>query len=305
MLAAGRGVRLAPLTDQVPKAALPLLDVPLGAWALSDLASTGGELFVNASAHAGVLEDALRPFAPHATFIREEPEPIGSAGTAAGLQEQVTDVLITRAADHLTDLRCADLLATHRRLGRPATVAVAPVLEGADFEINDQHATRYFDRRVVTDAPGAMWIGAAVFERATLALIPAERPLDLATALFGQLTRAGELGVHVHAGFQLDLGMPARYLRASIDLLYGRGPRPPIPYPGELFHAGGGRAYVGPDAEVADDSLGPDSIVLRAARVPAGSTVTRGMVMPFESVPRGLAIRGGIWAGGRVLAASV
>lgn len=303
LLAAGRGVRLAPLTDRIPKAALPLLDVPLGAWALTDLADIGSRLFVNTSSHTGILEGTLLPFAPHAVFIREDPEPIGSAGTAAALQEQVSGALITRAADHLTDLRCADLFATHRRLGRPATVAVAPVLEGADFEIKEERATRFIDRRLVTDAPGAIWIGAAVFERDVLALIPAERPLDLGTALMGQLTRAGELAVHVHDGFQIDVGTPARYLRASSDLLYGRGPRPPVPHPGEIFQAAGGRAYVGPDAEVDDDALGPDSIVLRGARVPSGSSVTRGIVMPFESVPRGLAIRRGIWAAGHLVSA--
>ncbi|MGH3118946.1 MAG: nucleotidyltransferase family protein, partial [Gaiellales bacterium] len=198
LLAAGRGVRLAPLTDSRPKAALPLLDVPLGAWAVADLAAVAHKVVVNASAHADALEAALRPYAPGAELMIELPEPWGSGGTVAALKERVTGVIVTRNADHLTDLRCADLLATHARIGAPATVAVAPVLENGDFKVEGDHAVTFIDRRDQDSGGDQLWIGSAVFDRAVLDLIPAERPIDLARGLLGQLVRSGELGVHVH-----------------------------------------------------------------------------------------------------------
>lgn len=303
LLAAGRGVRLAPLSDSRPKAILPLLDIPLGAWAVTDLATVATELVINASAHGEMLEAALRPYAPEAEFLHEWPEPWGSAGTVAALKERVAATLVTRNADHLTDLRSADLLATHRRLGTPATIAVAPVLEGADFQIEGERAIRMFGRTQDGSSQGYLWIGSAVFERHVLDLIPADRPLDLASGLLGQLVRSGELGVHVHRGYELDVGTPARYLRASVDLLYGRGPRGPGQFPGDLFVIGGGRAYVGPDSRVHDDQLGTDAIVLAGADVPGSSFVSRAVVMPGERVEPEMTVTGAIWVDGRVVSA--
>jgi mannose-1-phosphate guanylyltransferase len=303
LLAAGRGTRLAPLTDSRPKATLPLLDIPLGAWGLADLTTVATEVVVNSSAHSDMLEAALRPYAPDAEFWVESPEPWGSGGTVAAVKEKVTGVLVTRHADHLTDLRSADLLETHARSGLPATIAVAAVLEGADFRVEGDRVTEFFDRREVSTS-GYMWVGSGVFDRSVLDLIPAERPIDLTRGLLGPLIRAGELGVHIHRGYQLDVGTPGRYLRASVDLLYGRGPRPPIVIPGDLFVTGGGRAYVGPGARVQDELIGPDAIVLAGAEVPGNSFVSRAIVMPGEHVGAEMTLSGDIWIDGHVVPAS-
>ena len=304
LLAAGRGVRLAPLTDTRPKAALPLLDVPLGAWAVADLTTVAHEVVVNASVHAAELEAALRPYAPRANFSIELPEPWGSGGTVASLKGRVTGVIVTRNADHLTDLRCSDLLETHLRLGAPATVAVSPVLENGDFKIEGDRVVSLIDRRDEDPSGNHLWIGSAVFDRSVLDLIPADRPMDLARGLLGQLVRARELAVHVHRGYQLDVGTPSRFLRASIDLLYGRGPAPPSGSAGDVFVTGGGRAYVGPGAQVKEEWLGPDAIVLAGATVPGGSFVSRTIVMPGERVPADTTLSGDIWVDGHVVPAS-
>ncbi|MGH2757109.1 MAG: hypothetical protein ACRDI3_04910, partial [Actinomycetota bacterium] len=291
------------LTDTRPKAALPLLDVPLGAWAVADLATVTRELVVNASAHADALEAALRPYAPGAEFMVELPEPWGSGGTVAALKERVTGVIVTRNSDHLTDLRCADLLATHTRIGAPATVAIAPVLENGDFKIEGDHAVTLIDRRAADSSGNYLWIGSAVFERSVLDLIPAERPIDLARGLLNQLVRSGELGIHIHRGYQLDVGTPSRFLRASIDLLYGRAPAAPSDNHGDVFMSGGGRSYVGPGARVRHEWLGPDAVVLAGAEVPGGSFVSRSIVMPAEKIASDTTLSGVIWVDGHVVPA--
>lgn len=305
LLAAGRGVRLAPLTDSRPKASLPLLDIPLGAWGLAELTGVSDTIVVNASSNAEALEESLRPYGgPDAQFSVEWPEPWGSGGTVAALKDRVHGVLVTLNADHLTDLRLADLLETHARLQTPATIAVARVLEQADFKVENERATKLLDRRddVVTD--GYQYLGAGVFDRSVLDLIPAERPMDLTRGLFAPLVRSGDLGVHIHRGYNLDVGTPGRYLRASVDLLYGRGPRAPVQIPGDLFATGGGRAYVGPGAHVQDELLGPDAIVLAGAEVPGNSFVSRAIVMPGERVGAETTLSGDIWVDGHVVPAS-
>ena len=248
LFAAGRGERLRPLTDVLPKAALPLLDIPLGAFSLSKLAAVAWPVAVNLSHLAPQLIAALRPFAPHdrVQWFDEGPEPLGTGSTLAALADRTAGPLLTWNADVLTDLDPARLLDSHRRLGGPATVACHQVRTGADLGLQGGRITGFIDRYRRPEAGGALFLGAAVFEKDALALLAERRPSDLARGLLEPLAKSGELGLHRHEGYALDVGTVERYLRACSDLLGGLGPEPPAPWPGRVIEAGGARSYVGP-----------------------------------------------------------
>ena len=86
ILAAGRGERMRPLTDRIPK---PLLEVggkPLIAWHLERLAAAGLREVVINHAHLGVqIEAALGDGAHWGLSIRYSPEPAGALETAGGI----------------------------------------------------------------------------------------------------------------------------------------------------------------------------------------------------------------------------
>lgn len=301
LFAAGRGERLRPLTDTVPKPCLPLLDIPLGAWGLDALLTLDGEVIVNVSYRAHDVVAALEPHAGGARFVVESPHPYGTAGTLAALRGGIEQRVLTWNADELTDLDPSELLGTHERHGTPATLAVAEVGAGADLEVSGDSASGFVDRRARPDAEGARFIGAAVFEAHVLARLPDTRPLGVAEALLRPLVERGEVTVHRHGGYALDIGTPERYLQASLDLLYGRGPRPPVPYPGSISGPGGGRRYVGPGGTAAPGTLGPGAIVLAGARVHPGARVSQAVVWNGEEVPSGTRTEGTVWAGGKPL----
>lgn len=221
LLAAGRGVRLRPLTDSVAKPALVVGDRPLGAHALA-LLETFGPTLVNLSHLADQTRSALEPWASAGTeFVVESPEPLGTAGTVAAALDRLTDTFITLNADVLTDLRIEDLLETHELLGAPGTVAVVRAEQGADLEIErapgapDQsrgYVTRFVDRRAEPGAPGVRFIGAAVFERRAVAeLLTLGMVAGLGEAILAPLvrrTRGRGLAYHLHEGRALDVGTP-------------------------------------------------------------------------------------------------
>ncbi|HYO60755.1 MAG TPA: NDP-sugar synthase [Actinomycetota bacterium] len=304
LFAAGRGQRLRPLTDEVAKPALPLMDVPLAAFGLLRLFESAPAVVLNLRHLPPSVTSAVAPYVPpdrRLDTLYETPEAYGTAGTLVALRDRLGPRVLTWNADLLTDLAAGDLLAAHEASGAPATIAVAEVGSGADFVVDGGRAVGFVDRRVDPGLAGVVFIGAAVFERAALDALPSTRPLGLGETLLASLARAGELGIHRHRGYWRDVGSPASYLAASLDLLAGRGPEPPGgPWPGEVVEVEGGRAYVGPGAAVSG-ALGPGSILLAGATVEAGASVERSIVWRGEVAPAGTVAEDCIWFGGRAI----
>ena len=295
LFAAGRGKRLRPLSDRVPKAALPLLDLPLGCFALASLRRSAPPVVINVSHRADAVRAALGPrLGGSGEFLVEAPAPLGTAGTLARLRPRLAPTFVTCNADVVCDVDLAALRRAHEELGAAVTVAVARTGAGADFELEGSRVTALLDRRSVS-RPGELFTGIAVIERDAVGSGPYHVPAGLTEFLLRPLIARGDVVAFRHDGYFADVGTPERYLQVSLELLEGRGPAPPQTWPGEIVPAEGGRAYVGPGARV-EGSLGPGAIVLAAGAVEAGARVERAIVWPGETVARGTRVSGGVFA---------
>ena len=86
ILAAGRGERMRPLTDHIPKPLLPAGGKPLIVWHLERLAAAGFREIVINHAHLGEqIEAALGDGAQWGLHIRYSAEPPGALETAGGI----------------------------------------------------------------------------------------------------------------------------------------------------------------------------------------------------------------------------
>ena len=302
LFAAGEGKRLRPLTEEMAKPAVPLLDVPLGAYGLAALLRTAGPVVVNGSHRTAELEAALRGVCPDGWELYDEgAEGYGTGGTVAALADRSSGPLVVFNGDLLTDLDPAALLETHRAAGAGITLAVRTVETGADLKLSGSEVSGFVDRRRDSESAGAMYLGVAVIEPDVAKRIPKTRPLGLGESVFGPLAKRGWLAAHVHEGYALDVGTIGRYLQASNEVLNGVAPPAPVASPGEIVEVEGGRAYVGPDARVAVGSLGPDAIVLSGAEVMEGAYVERAVLWPGEVVTPGTEVRDAVWIDGRAI----
>jgi len=300
LFAAGQGKRLRPLTHGTAKPALPVLDVPLGAWGLAALLRKAPPVVVNASHRARELESALRRFFTDGwELFYEGPEGLGTGGTVAALAERMSGPVVLFNGDLVTDLDPAAVLATHRRRGAGITLAARPAESGADVRLAGTDIAGFIDRRKTPNESGAQYLGVAVIEAEVARRIPKTVPLGLGESVLAPLAERGSLAAHVYDGYALDVGTIERYLQVCSDLLTGTAPPPPCPLPGQIVDVEGGRAYIGPRAVAPDGSLGPDAIVLRDAVVESGARVERAVVMPGETVAAGTTVADAVVYGGR------
>lgn len=301
LFGAGRGKRLRPLTDRIPKPALPVLDVPLAAWSLKRLTEAAGPVIVNASHLPDELLGSLSMLGfANWTAMVETPEAYGTAGTLRALRNQLGPTFLTWNGDVLTDLDPRDLLDSHERSGASGTLAVRRVQAGADLEVRAGRVVRFIDRRR-EDAAGAQFLGIAAFSREALEYLPDSRPAGLGETLLKTLGDRGALAVYNFTGYWLDVGTPAAYLQASVDVLKGAAPPPPVPAPGDVVEVPGGRAYVSETAHAAPESIGSNAFILAGAHVEPGAQVGNAIVFPGEGVPGGAQVHNGIWLDGALL----
>jgi MurNAc alpha-1-phosphate uridylyltransferase len=221
ILAAGRGERMRPLTDQTPKPLLAVGGKPLIVWHLERLAGAGLREVVINHAHLGAqIEAALGDGARWGLSIAYSPEPPGALETAGGIANALP--LLGDAAPFMVingDIWCDwDVSqAAHRLL--PGDLAHLVLVPNPP-----QHPQGDFSlcgTRVGADstagAPGARactFSGIGIYRPQLFAAISRGTPAKLAP-LLRVVMDAGRVSGEFHAGRWEDIGTPQRL--ATLD----------------------------------------------------------------------------------------
>ena len=336
ILCAGLGTRLRPLTDTVPKPAVPVAGLPLVRWSLALLAGAGlRRTVVNVHHLAEVMATAaVEAGRAVGVEVAVSREPV-IAGTGGALREArallggASEIVVVNG-DVLFDADLPAALAVHRASGALATLLLLPMPAGASFATVDLDAAgavrRIAGRGAGPDVALATWhfSGVHVLSPALLDHVPAEPfAVDVNRQVYPPLFASGAVRGLVVSGYWNDLGTPARYLEASADLLAGRVPlarfRGADPWPGCELSPGAepsrricaargaridpaarlhGPVIVGEGAEIGCGAeVGPGVEIGAGARVGAGAFVRRAIVWPGTEIGPGEHVDGAIAAG--------
>jgi mannose-1-phosphate guanylyltransferase len=300
VLVGGEGTRLRPLTNDVPKPALTLVDRPFLAYMIEWLAAHGVTEVVLA---CGFLPDVLRQTlgeGEHAgvrlTYVTE-PDRRGTAGAirfaADALGDDLDERFLALNGDVLTDLDLTALMSAHREREARATIALYPVEDSAAYGlvgVDAGGAVTEFVEKTGEAVPGEINAGAYFLERSVLDLIAPDREVSIEREVFPVLVGAGLCALRLD-GYWMDIGTPERYLQASWDILEGRVETRVTPTaPGLLIGAG---------AEVdAAATVGPRAVVASGSRVAAGATVRDSVLLDGCAVGAGARVSGSVLAAG-------
>jgi mannose-1-phosphate guanylyltransferase len=314
VLVGGEGTRLRPLTSDVPKPAVTLVDRPFLAYVVEWLAAHGVSEVVLA---CGFLPDVLREAlgdeeerAHVSISYCAEPEPLGTAGAiryaAEALGERLQDRFLALNGDVLADLDLDALIRAHEEQGARGTIALHPVDDSAAYGLvrrDADGAVLEFLEKTGETVAGEINAGAYVLERSVLDLIPAGRAVSIEREVFPRLIGEGLHGVLLD-GYWMDIGTPERYLQASWDILEGRVETQVEPTsPGRLVAADaevaadaslGARAVLAPGCRVEAGAEVSDSVLLQGCTVGAGARVVDSILAPGVHVAPGAELTGAV-----------
>jgi mannose-1-phosphate guanylyltransferase len=228
ILVGGQGTRLRPLTSNVPKPVVRLVDRPFIAFMLEWLRGHGiDDVIVS----CGFLADGVRAVLGDGSRLGvrlryvEEPDPRGTAGALKLAEPMLDERFLMLNGDVLTDIDLGAQIAQHEATGATGTLALVPVEDPSAYGLvilaEDQSVRSFLEKPSSESFAGNLIsAGAYVLEREILELIPPDRNVSIEREVWPRLVGNGLYG-YVADGYWLDIGTPERYLQGTFDILEG------------------------------------------------------------------------------------
>ena len=206
ILAAGRGERMRPLTDKLPKPLLPVAGKPLLQYHVEALAKAGiTELVINHARFGGRIEAFLADGAAFGVNIRYSAEGDSPLGTGGGIKQALPllgdDPFLVVNGDIWADFPLKTLSATSPGQAHLVLVPNPPHHPQGDFVLQDGE---------VSDAGQARYTfsGIGIYRPALFLSVP-ERVFPLAPVL-RQAMRNRQVTGELYRGRWFDIGTPER-----------------------------------------------------------------------------------------------
>ncbi|MDY7103970.1 MAG: sugar phosphate nucleotidyltransferase [Actinomycetota bacterium] len=231
IMAGGEGSRLRPLTSNVPKPMVPIVNRPLMEHVVTHLRRHGFSEIVVTVAY---LANAIRTYFGDGSELgvrmvyATEEAPLGTAGSVRNARDVLDETFVVISGDVLTDIDLTAIVARHREREAMATIGLVRVEDPLEFGIvicdEDGRVERFLEKptwgEVFSDTINS---GVFVLEPEVLEWIPPDRPVDFSGEVFPRLLDAGRpIAGAVSAGYWEDIGTLEAYVRAHRDVLDGR-----------------------------------------------------------------------------------
>ncbi|MDO9534812.1 MAG: sugar phosphate nucleotidyltransferase [Bacillota bacterium] len=228
IMAGGEGARLRPLTCDLPKPMVPIMDKPmmeyivelLAEHGFSDLAVTLQYLPEKIQNHFGNGEK----FASNFSYFLEE-EPLGTAGSVKNAASFLDETFLVISGDCLTDINLSEAIKFHRKNNSLVTIVLTPQDNPLEYGIvmtNDEgKITRFLEKprwgEVFSDTVNT---GIYILEPEIFEYIPTGKKFDFSKDLFPLLMDKGlSLYGCVLSGYWCDIGSLDQYRYSHYDIL--------------------------------------------------------------------------------------
>jgi NDP-sugar pyrophosphorylase family protein len=291
LVTAGFGTRLAPLTDLLPKPAVPVANRPAAWFALDHLQRAGIRDFVLNTHHlAAELESSVRAAAPSGVQLSfvHEPEILGTGGGVRNAWQPIEgETFLVMNGKYVFAPDIAAALRVHRESQALATMIVKSVAPGDPLgavEFDADGRVRRLRGQGTANGPlsPALWTGISLLEARAHRDLP-ERGCMIQDAYQHWLTRGERVMAVVDQARFRDVGMSLwHYWEANMALLTGTQPWPNI-------HPDAQANLIADTATVAADATVHQSAIGAGATIANGLQIDSSIIWPGTRVTQNLA----------------
>jgi len=232
LMAGGSGTRLRPLTCDLPKPMVPVLNRPIAEHIINLLKRNGiDEVIATLHYLPDVMRDYFQDgsdFGVQMTYAVEEDQPLGTAGCVKNIAELLDETFLVISGDSITDFDLQAAIAFHKSHNSKATIILTRVPNPLEFGvvITDEN---YRIKRFV-EKPSSSEIfsdtvntGTYILEPEVLDYLPPNQETDFSKDLFPLLLEEGEpMYGYIADGYWCDVGHLDAYREAHYDGLYNK-----------------------------------------------------------------------------------
>jgi mannose-1-phosphate guanylyltransferase/phosphomannomutase len=230
LMAGGSGTRLRPLTCDLPKPMVPILNRPI-AEHIINLLKRHQISEVVATLH--YLPDVMRDyfqdgsdFGVQMTYAVEEDQPLGTAGCVKNIAELLDETFLVISGDSITDFDLTAAIEFHKSKKSKATLILTRVPNPIEFGVvitDEQMRIRRFlekpsSSEIFSDTVNT---GTYILEPSVLDYLPINQECDFSKDLFPLLLEENEpMYGYIAEGYWCDVGHLDAYREAQYDGLY-------------------------------------------------------------------------------------
>lgn len=227
LMAGGSGTRLRPLTCDLPKPMVPILNRPI-AEHIIQLLRRHHIREVIATLH--YLPDVMRDYfqdgsdyGVQMTYAVEEDQPLGTAGCVRNIAELLDDTFLVISGDSVTDFDLTAAIEFHRRKQSKATLILKRVPNPIEFGVvitdEDYRIRRFLEKPSTSEIfSDTVNTGIYILEPEVLSYLPIDEEADFSKDLFPLLLAKDEpMYGYVADGYWCDVGHLDAYREAQYD----------------------------------------------------------------------------------------
>ena len=232
LMAGGEGTRLRPLTCDLPKPMVPILNRPIAEHILNllrhhDITDVIVTLFYLPDVVRDYFQDGS-DLGVKLTYAVEETLALGTAGCVKNVAPLLNDTFLVISADSLTDFDLTAAIAFHRQRRSKATLILTRVPNPMEFGLvmtDDQGRIQRFLEKPASSEIFSDTINTGIYilEPDALNYLPSNASADFSTDLFPLLLAQDyPLYGYIAEGYWRDIGSLDHYREAQYDALQGR-----------------------------------------------------------------------------------